>query len=40
MKRGKKNNETPQGIDTTYLDTCVDNETKKRNIQTKEGPFH
>ena len=20
-----------------YLDTCVDNETKKRNIQTKEG---
>ena len=40
MKRGKKNNEAPQGIDTTYLDTCVDNETKKRNIQTKEGPFH
>ena len=30
MKRGKKNNEAPQGIDTTYLDTCVDNETKKK----------
>ena len=42
MKKGKKNNEAPEGIDTTYLDTRVDNETKKptKNTQTKEGPFH
>ena len=40
MKKGKKNNEAPQGIDTTYLDTRVDIEREKRNIQTKEGPFH
>ena len=45
MKKGKKNNEAPQGINTTYIDTRVDNETKKKkhtNYQTKEGiwSFH
>ena len=39
-KKGNKNNEAPEGINTTYLDTRVDNEREKRNIQTKEGPFH
>ena len=43
MKKGKKNNEAPQGINTTYIDTRVDNETKKRNTQTtrlKKGSGH
>ena len=40
MKKGKKNNEAPQGINTTYLDTRVDNETKKKRKQTKEDSFH
>jgi hypothetical protein len=31
MKKGKKNNEAPKGIDTTYLDTRVENETKKNH---------
>ena len=42
MKKGKKNNEAPGGIDTTFLDTRVDNETTKKHTQkkqTKEGPF-
>ena len=36
MKKGKKNNEAPGGIDTTFLDTRVDNETTKKN-QTKKN---
>ena len=30
MKKGKKNNEAPEGIDTTFLDTRVDNEPQKK----------
>ena len=30
MKKGKKYNEAPQGINTTYLDTRVENEKKKK----------
>ena len=37
MKKGKKNNEAPQGIDTTYLDTRVDNETKTKTHRLKKG---
>jgi hypothetical protein len=44
MKKGKKNNEAPLGIITTYLDTRVDNETKEnRNAQAtrlKKGCSH
>ena len=46
MKKGKKNNEATLGIITTYLDTRLDNETKKkrnRNAQAtrlKKGSSH
>ena len=44
MKTGKTNNEAPLGIITTYLDTRVDKETKKkRNTQAtrlKKGSGH
>jgi hypothetical protein len=30
MKKGKKNNEAPEGFNTTNVDTRVDNETKKK----------
>jgi hypothetical protein len=35
MKKGKKNKEASEGIDTTFLDTRVDNETTKKNRQKK-----
>jgi hypothetical protein len=40
MKKGKKNKEAPEGIDTTYLDTRVNNETKTKTHRLKKGPFH
>ena len=30
MKKGKKNNEAPLGINITYLDTRLENETKNK----------
>ena len=35
MKKGKKNNEAPGGIDAMFLDTRVDNETTQKNTHTK-----
>jgi hypothetical protein len=44
MKKGKKNNEAPLGIITTYLDTRLDNETKKKRstqaTRLKKGSGH
>ena len=44
MKKGKKNNEAPLGIITTYLDTRFDNETKKKRstqaTRLKKGSGH
>ena len=40
MKKVRKKNEAPQGIDTTYLDTRVNNETKTKTHRLKKGPFH
>ena len=40
-EKRKENNEAPQGINTTYLDTRVDNETqKKEKLPDIEGSFH
>ena len=36
MKKGKKNNEAPQGINTTYLDIRVDNEKNKQKRRKKK----
>jgi hypothetical protein len=44
MTKGKKNNEAPLGIITTYLDTRLDNETKKKRnthaTKLKKGSGH
>ena len=37
MIKGKKNKDVPEGIDTTYLDTRVDNETKTKTTRLKKG---
>jgi hypothetical protein len=39
MKKGKKNKEASEGIDTTFLDTRVDNETTKKTDKRRAIPL-